>query len=122
MSKSKNFDTTTYEKHMINFDDLDDDTELENFELDQKSILEKLPEYTSHKLCSMIVCDRYFGCYKDIAIACMGELANRRLAGDNFEYETYIEKEFSKLPKLDFSIPDLGDVLRQAIGKGTNHT
>jgi hypothetical protein len=47
----------------------------------------------------------------------MEELANRRVAGDTFDFETYIEKSFNELPKLDFAIPDLGDVLRQVIGR-----
>jgi hypothetical protein len=85
--------------------------------LDTNKIKDKLPTYSSEKLCEMIVCDRYFGCYKDVAIMCMEELANRRIAGDPFSFETYIENSLKDMPVIDLSIPDLGDVLRQLTGK-----
>lgn len=85
--------------------------------LNIQTVKEKIPAYSSEKLCEMIVCDRYFGCYKEIAILCMEELANRRVAGNNFEFENYIEKAYNELPKLEIAIPDLGDVLRQIIGR-----
>lgn len=85
--------------------------------LDLELVKDKIPTHTSEKLCEMIVCDRYFGCYKEMAIMCMEELAKRRLAGDNFEFEKYIEESYKTLPKLDFKIPDLGDVMRQVIGR-----
>lgn len=104
----------------LNLDDFtdDDDTDnLENIPLNLGTIKENLPSYSSQKLCEMIVCDRYFGCYKEMAIMCMEELANRRIAGSTFDFESHIDKCYNELPKLDFSIPDLGDVLRQAIGR-----
>jgi hypothetical protein len=84
--------------------------------LDPKNVKEKLPTFTSEKLCEMIVCDRYFGCFNEIAIDCMEELAKRRIEGSDFEFEKYIEKSFAELPVLEFKIPDLGDVLRTIIG------
>lgn len=103
-----------------NFDDYEDDysdADLVDIPLDLEIIKNNLPTYSTEKLCEMVVCDRYFGCYKEIAIMCMEELANRRVAGDAFDFETYIDTAFDDLPKLDFSIPDLGDVLRQVIGR-----
>lgn len=85
--------------------------------LNVDKIKELLPTYTSEKLCEMIVCDRYFGCYKDVAIMCMEELARRRIAGDEFNFESYIENSLKDMPVIDLSIPDLGDVLRQLTGK-----
>lgn len=101
------------------FDDYeeDDETELDFTPLDLKVVKEKLPTYTPEKLCEMVVCDRYFECYKEVALMCMEELSNRRAAGDVFDFETYIENSFNELPKLEFTIPDLGDVLRQVIGR-----
>jgi hypothetical protein len=87
--------------------------------LDLELVKEKIPTHTSEKLCEMIVCDRYFGCYKEINIMCMEELAKRRIAGDTFEFEDYIDKAFSTLPKLDFKVPDLGDVMRSVIARKT---
>lgn len=84
---------------------------------DFNKLKDNISQYSSEKLCELIVCDRYFGCYKEIAIVCMEELARRRLAGDEYVFEDYIEKAYNTLPKLDFAIPDLGDVLRQLISR-----
>jgi len=101
-----------------NFIDLDDDEDdIESVPLDINTVKEELPTYTSEKLCEMIVCDRYFGCYKDIAIMCMEELAARRAAGDQYDFETHIDKSLADMPKLDFVMPDLGEVLRKLAGK-----
>ena len=102
-----------------NFDDFDLDSDLEEItfaELDIQKIKDKIPTFPSKKLCEMIVCDRYFGCYKEIGIACMEELAQRRIAGDDYDFETYIEKAFAELPVLDLGLPDLGKVLRSMLG------
>jgi hypothetical protein len=99
------------------FDDLTIDINAVRTPLNLDTVKENLPKYSSQKLCEMIVCDRYFGCYKAIAIMCMEELAARRTAGDEYNFEDYIDKAFNELPKLDFSIPDIGDVLRQVINR-----
>ncbi len=100
-------------------DNLDDDNE-EDFDFVQfniEKIKSKIPSYTSKKLCEMIVCDRYFGCYKEMAAACMEELALRRAAGDNYKFEETIDSGLKELPILDFVVPDLGTVLRSLIGQ-----
>lgn len=96
----------------------DEDLQLET--LDLKVIEDKIPSFNSEKLCEMIVCDRYFGCYKEIAVLCMEELAKRRISGNIFPFENYIENAYKELPQLNFTTPDLTDVLRQAIGKKVN--
>jgi hypothetical protein len=65
----------------------------------------------------MIVCDRYFGCYKEIAILCMEELAKRRQGGDDFLFENYIDESLKKLPELNFKGLNLRDTLQQSIGR-----
>jgi len=85
--------------------------------LDINLVKEKIPSYSSQKLCEMIVCNRYFGCYQEIAISCMQELSARRAAGDNYEFENYIEESFKQLPELNFSSTNIRDILQQAIGK-----
>lgn len=85
--------------------------------LDLNVIKEKVPSYTSEKLCEMIVCDRYFGCFRDVAIICMEELGKRRLAGDTFNFESRVDELFKSLPKLDFAMPNLRDLLQRSIGK-----
>ena len=49
----------------------------------------------------------------------MQELANRRLAGDTFNFETYIETKQRELPVLDFSNTDIRTVLAQASSRKT---
>lgn len=85
--------------------------------LDINVVKDKIPTYTSQKLAEMIVCDRYFGCYRAIAVLCMEELGQRRINGDTFPFESFIEKSLSELPKLDFAMPDLTTVLRQVVGR-----
>lgn len=100
-----------------NFDS--DDPEANS--LDVELVRKNIPTYNSQKLCEMIVCDRYFGCYREIAIMCMEELSTRRVAGDTFDFETYIEQSFNELPKLNIAIPDVRDVLHQIIGGKLNN-
>lgn len=95
------------------FDDFSE--EIDYKPLDLKMVKENVPTYTSEKLCEMIVCDRYFGCFREIAVICMEELAFRRSKGDSFDFETFIEKAHKSLPELNLQAPNLGDVLRQAI-------
>lgn len=100
-----------------NIEDFDDDEDFELADFDLEKIKAKIPTYPSKKLCEMIVCDLYFGCYKDMAAFCMEELANRRVAGDNFLFEDHINKAMSELPPLNFQVPDLGSMLRGLIGQ-----
>lgn len=83
--------------------------------LDLEKVRANLPAYTSEKLCEMIVCDRYFGMDKQISVMCMQELANRRIAGNQFGFEKYIEEAYAKLPQLNFAVPDLRATLSQVI-------
>jgi hypothetical protein len=84
--------------------------------LDMTVVRANIPTYSSQKLCEMIVCDRYFGCYRDIAIACMTELATRRANGDDFQFEKAIDEGYKKLPQLQSASFDIRDVLKQAMG------
>lgn len=94
-----------------------DDNDPEANSLDVGLVKKNIPTYNSKKLCEMIVCDRYFGCYREIAIMCMEELAKRRIAGDNFDFEGYIEQSYNELPKLNTVSPDLRDILNRMVGK-----
>jgi len=64
---------------------------LENF-------TKNIKQFTVKKLCEIVVVDRYLGSLNTEAIACMQELANRREAGDMFDYESFIDNELKKLP------------------------
>jgi hypothetical protein len=76
----------------------DFDVEIDtNMKFDSNFIKEKIPTYTSEKLCEIIVCDRYFGSFNAFAVSCMEELADRRIKGDQFEFEKYIETKAEKI-------------------------
>ena len=81
-------------------DDGDLDSESEFIGFDFSKIENNISSYLSIKLCEMIVCNRYFDFNKKITELCMEELSRRRLAGDNFDYESYIEKISKELPDL----------------------
>jgi hypothetical protein len=43
----------------------------------------------------------------------MEELSNRRQNGDIFDFESYIDTEYSKLPELNFSVTDFSAAIKQ---------
>ena len=94
--------------------DLSDDFDLEDLDdcldFDNNKIIENLPQYTSQKLCEIIVCDRYLNFNPELALACMKELSNRRSSGDDFKFENYIDDTYNELPKIEFSMPDLQSI------------
>jgi hypothetical protein len=98
-------------------DDFSDEP-VEMVQLDLNKVRENLPQFSSQKLCEMIVCDRYFGFGQEISVICMEELAKRRTAGDTFAFETYIEQVYKGLPVLDFTMPDIRSIMQQAINIG----
>ena len=91
------------------------DEPTENVKLDIEKVKENVPSFSNEKLCEMIVCDRYFGFGERISPICMEELAKRRVAGDFFDFETYIDQAYKSLPVLNFAVPDLRAILNQAI-------
>lgn len=98
-------------------DDSSDD-DFEEVKLDFDQIKANMPQYSNHKLCEMIVCDRYFGFEKKISTICMEELAKRRSEGDTFAFEVYIEQISKEMPVLDLSAnPDIRAILNQAISR-----
>ena len=77
----------------------------------------KIPTFDSEKLCEIIVYYRYLNFNKDLAVLSMQELAKRRLEGDSFDFESYIQKSMSQLPALDFSSFDIRNVLTNMVNK-----
>jgi len=84
--------------------------------LNIEKVKENIPLQDSIKLAEMIVADRYFGFGEKIAPLCMEELGRRRMAGDPFDFETYINQAYKSLPVLSKAMPDIRDVLKQAVG------
>jgi len=102
-----------------NFKDLEPDPniEIKHTSLNIDLIRVNVPQYSSKKICEMIVCNRYFEMNKEISVICMEELGKRRANGDDFNFEDYIEKSYKELPTLNFEIPDLREILKQSIKK-----
>ncbi len=78
--------------------------------LDIDLINNNIISFTSHKICEMIVSNRYLKINSQIDVICMTELSNRRLNGDNFEFEKYIEEINKDLPVLNFNVNDITDI------------
>lgn len=95
---------------------LANDPELNMISLDMDKVKINVPQQSSEKLCEMIVCDRYFGFGEKISPLCMEELAKRRIAGDTFDFESYITEAHKTLPVLNSNMPDIREVLKAAIG------
>lgn len=83
--------------------------------LDFEKVKASIPECNNEKLCEMIVCDRFFGFGERIAPMCMEELGRRRAAGDTFDFESYIDQAQKSLPTIPTSLPNIRDVLQQAV-------
>lgn len=86
--------------------------------LDEKEVIENIGKYSNTKLADMVIVYRYFGLYEKISIAAMEELGKRRIAGDLFEYEKYIDANLATLPKLEFKITDLQSIMKGLGVKG----
>jgi hypothetical protein len=87
----------------------------EMVQLDMELVKTNIPSYSNEKLCEMIVSSRYFGFGEDkIAPLCMEELSKRRVAGDPFDFETYIDKSYKELPVFDLNI-NIKSTIEQAM-------
>jgi hypothetical protein len=82
-------------------------------EISNQEIKKNMPTFTSDKLCQIIVAYRYLKYNKELAVFAMEELSNRRLNGDIFDFESYIEATLKELPPLSFTLPDFRTVFSQ---------
>jgi hypothetical protein len=55
---------------------------------------------TSETLAAHVVVYRTLNLDKELALICMRELARRRLLGEDFDYETYIEEKIKTIPQM----------------------
>lgn len=67
-----------------------------------KDLEENIKSFTNEKLCEIVISSRYLNTLQFSAILCMEELANRRVNGDVFNFEEYIENESKQLPDFKF--------------------
>ena len=70
-----------------------------------KSLLSK----DSQSLCSVIIIHRVLNSFKEEAKLCMIELMKRKANGDQFDFETYIDKEAAKYV-INVNIPKVNDI------------
>lgn len=85
----------------------DDDEEM----ISEEDLLKNIHTYNIEKLCDVVIAHRYLGMFNKLYIPCMEELGRRRAAGDTFPFEDYIDNNIKDLPKLDFKVTDLGDMI-----------
>ena len=72
-----------------------------------EELKEDISNFTSDKLCQIVVAYRYLNYNEELAICAMTELGKRRSAGDNFDFESLIETSLAELPPLNFNLPDI---------------
>lgn len=81
------------------------EADLENLDPEERKRLIKESQMASIKtsssetLAAHVVVYRALKINKDIAVACMKELAKRKDDGDDFDFETYIENKLAEVPK-----------------------
>jgi hypothetical protein len=65
----------------------------------EQTLLDSIIESDSKTLAAQVVLYRAIGINKEISVACMQELLNRRDGGDKFDFIKFIDDELSKIPK-----------------------
>ena len=88
------------------------DSEIDDVsDLTEEELYNNISNFTSEKLCEIVVIYRYLGMYKDLSIKAMEELMNRK-SNDNFDFENYINNKLDSYPKLSIKIPDLSNIFK----------
>ncbi len=59
-----------------------------------------MKDKTSKTLAAIVVSYRALGMHKEAAIAAMEELARRKAAGDEFDYEAWIKEKLKEVPTI----------------------
>ena len=64
---------------------------------------------TSEALAAHVVLYRALNIDRELALLCMEELSKRRKFGYDFDYESFIEDELEKIPKMrNINLPEIG--------------
>lgn len=66
----------------------------------EQELIDDVPEADSKVLAAQVVVYRTLGINKDLAKACMEELAARRKNGEEFNYEDYIDEKVAEIPQM----------------------
>ncbi len=90
----------------------DDDSTIEDaVEVNEEEVIKSFGTYPSERLADLVISYRYLGANKNLSLAAMQELSKRRVSGDNFVYESYIDKNLKELPVITFEIKDISGIM-----------
>ncbi len=87
--------------------------DLEDLPFDQKQEVEEFQKFKAMQqadsaiLAAHVVLYKTLGLFKNSAIVCMSELHRRRSLGEEFDFESLIDTETNKIPKvqsIDFNL------------------
>lgn len=81
---------------------------------DKTSEEEDYSKFDTNKLCEIVACHRYLGCFKDKAIKAMKELVLRRANGDTSEFEKIIDNMKTSLPNFNLNGKSLFNSVKNA--------
>lgn len=84
---------------MSNIRSIDDPDLSSTFKTQIRKI--NINQMTSDVLAAYIVAYKAIGIDKDFAVICMAELSRRRILGEEFNFEGFIEVELTKMPKIE---------------------
>lgn len=87
--------------------------DLDDIEMNESEVKSRIHEFSTTKLCDLIINYRYLGLFRELYVASMEELSKRRQNGDNFDFEKYIEENLNKLPKITLQVDNLYGALEQ---------
>lgn len=94
------------------FKELKDIKDAKNFDtVSKESIKDNIVNFSSEKLCQLVIAHRYLKYDEELSILAMEELGKRRVSGENFDFESYIENCLSQLPPLKFNLLDLRSII-----------
>ena len=65
----------------------------------EQDLIKDVPKADSKVLAAQVVIYRSLGMNKELAKACMAELAKRRKNGEEFAYEDFIDEKVAEMPQ-----------------------
>jgi len=79
--------------------------------IDKQILKTKITSFNSEAICAIIVVNKYLNQDNECTSTCMKELAARRANGEDFDFETFIDEEFKKLPVVNTESLDFRTIL-----------
>jgi hypothetical protein len=86
--------------------------DIDNYEpLNKESLSKNIKLLSPIGICDLLLTIKTFGMGKDLEIICMKELVNKRINGDNFDYEEYIKNHPVEKIKVKHNNVDLSTII-----------